>query len=83
MATKLYVGNLAYSTDKETLQNRFSEYGTVLSANVITTGRQGLLRGSALLNLRMTPARKRLYRHSTARKLTDAASVSVKLVKSR
>ena len=45
MATNLYVGNLAYSTDKETLQNRFSEYGTVLSATVITDRQTGASKG--------------------------------------
>ena len=33
--TKLFVGNLSYSVDKEKLQELFAEYGEVQSVNVI------------------------------------------------
>jgi len=36
MAKKLFVGNLPYSTDDAGLQDMFSEFGEVTSANVIT-----------------------------------------------
>jgi len=42
MGKKLYVGNLSYNTDKGTLEQLLSQYGTVQSAEVIidrTTGR--------------------------------------------
>ncbi len=35
MGRKLYVGNLPYSANQQTLQDTFSQYGTVDSVNVI------------------------------------------------
>ena len=35
MGRKLYVGNLPYSANQQTLQDTFSQYGTVVSVNVI------------------------------------------------
>ncbi|MBP5451343.1 MAG: RNA-binding protein [Treponema sp.] len=45
MAAKLYVGNLSYSTDKDTLQNLFSEFGSLLSSTVITDKATGSSKG--------------------------------------
>ena len=45
---KLYVGNLAWATTDEDLQNTFSEYGTVASAVVITERDSGRSRGFGL-----------------------------------
>ena len=36
MSTKLYVGNLSYSVNKNDLEQMFAAYGTVASAQVIT-----------------------------------------------
>lgn len=36
MATKLFVGKLSYNTTDDTLQALFAQYGTVVSAAVIT-----------------------------------------------
>lgn len=36
MAAKLYVGNLPYSTTSEDLNQTFAQYGTVVSATVIS-----------------------------------------------
>lgn len=35
MAKKLYVGNMSYQTTEDQLEDLFSQFGTVLSANVI------------------------------------------------
>ncbi len=35
MSSKIYVGNLNYSTSEETLHNAFSQYGEVLSVAII------------------------------------------------
>ena len=36
MSTKLFVGSLPWSVDDKTLQAKFEEHGTVVSAKVIT-----------------------------------------------
>jgi RNA recognition motif-containing protein len=36
MAVKLYVGKLSFDTTNDSLQARFAEFGTVVSAQVIT-----------------------------------------------
>ncbi|MBI9016974.1 MAG: RNA-binding protein [Phycisphaerae bacterium] len=45
MGKKLYVGNLSYSTDSASLENMFSEFGTVESANVIMDRETGRSKG--------------------------------------
>jgi len=45
MSIKLYVGNLAYTTSGEDLQQHFSQYGDVESANVATDRETGRSRG--------------------------------------
>ena len=48
---KLYVGNLAWATTDEDLQNTFSEYGTVASAVVITERDSGRSRGFGFVEM--------------------------------
>lgn len=45
MAKKLYVGNLPYSVDDNALQQMFAEFGTVVSAKVITDRDSGRSKG--------------------------------------
>ena len=35
MSTKIYIGNLSFSTTEQTLQNLFSQYGKVISVKII------------------------------------------------
>jgi hypothetical protein len=45
MTNNLYVGNLSYDTNEDTLRTLFAEYGEIESVNLITdryTGRSGL-----------------------------------------
>jgi nucleolin len=44
-ANKLYVGNLSWGVDNSTLENLFSEQGTVLDAKVIYDRDSGRSRG--------------------------------------
>lgn len=45
MATKLYVGNLPYSADDESLRAHFAGFGTVESASVVIDRESGQSRG--------------------------------------
>ncbi len=51
MGRKLYVGNLPYSADQETLQDTFSQYGTVDSVNVIMDRATGQSKGFAFVEM--------------------------------
>src|SRR5262245_48397662 len=45
MNTKLYVGNLSYNTGDEELRRTFAEFGTLVSATVVTDRMTGQPRG--------------------------------------
>ena len=45
MSTKLYVGNLAYGTDNDSLESMFSSFGQVSSAQVIMDRDTGRSKG--------------------------------------
>lgn len=49
--TKLYIGNLPYSTTEDELKNLFSEYGNVLSATLITDRETGRSKGFGFVEL--------------------------------
>lgn len=49
--TKLYVGNLPYSTNDQSLADTFSKYGNVLSATVITDKMSGRSKGFGFVEL--------------------------------
>lgn len=51
MATKLYVGNLPYSTTKEDLVKMFSEAGNVLDATIITFRDTGRSKGFGFVEM--------------------------------
>jgi RNA recognition motif-containing protein len=51
MAQKLYVGNLPYSANDESLRNHFSQAGTVASATVITDRMSGRSKGFGFVEM--------------------------------
>ncbi len=51
MATKLYVGKLAYETSEETLKNLFAEFGTVVSAQLIMDRDSGQSKGFGFVEM--------------------------------
>lgn len=51
MGKKLYVGNLSYSMDDQSLTNLFSTYGNVESARVITDRETGRSKGFAFVEM--------------------------------
>jgi RNA recognition motif-containing protein len=51
MSTKLYVGNLAFQTTSEDLQELFAQAGTVASASVVEDRETGRSRGFAFVEM--------------------------------
>jgi cold-inducible RNA-binding protein len=51
MGRKLYVGNLPYSATEQALIDKFSEYGTVDSAKLITDRDTGQSKGFAFVEM--------------------------------
>lgn len=51
MSKKLYVGNLAFATTNEDLQEAFSQYGTVTSAQVMMDRETGRSRGFGFVEM--------------------------------
>ncbi len=51
MSLKLYVGNLPYSANEQSLTNTFSQCGTVTSAKVITDRDSGRSKGFAFVEM--------------------------------
>ena len=51
MSKKIYVGNMSYETDEETLNQLFSEYGEVLSTKIIMDQFSGRSKGFAFVEM--------------------------------
>jgi RNA recognition motif-containing protein len=51
METKLYVGNLSYSTTEDALRNAFAKAGTVVSVDVIKDRDTGRMKGFAFVTM--------------------------------
>jgi RNA recognition motif-containing protein len=51
MSTKLYVGNLSFSTSNQDLEEMFGKVGTVLSTNIVEDRETGRSRGFAFIEM--------------------------------
>ena len=51
MSAKIYVGNLSWNTENEGLESLFSQYGSVVSAKVITDRETGRSRGFGFIEM--------------------------------
>ena len=59
MGKKLYVGNLAYSVTNDVLEQLFSEFGTVVSAQVIQDRDTGRSKGFGFVEMHADDAAQR------------------------
>lgn len=57
MTKKMYVGNLAFQSTEDDIQKLFSEYGEVVSVNLITDRETGRSRGFAFVEMPENEAR--------------------------
>jgi RNA recognition motif-containing protein len=51
MAKKIYVGNISFSTTEDQLSELFGQYGTVVSADIITDKFSGRSRGFGFVEM--------------------------------
>ena len=51
MTNNLYVGNLSFETNEDTLRTLFAEYGEIASVNLITDRTTGQSRGFAFVEM--------------------------------
>jgi RNA recognition motif-containing protein len=51
MAKKIYVGNLNYRTTADGLRGLFTQYGEVVSANIVTDRQTGQARGFGFVEM--------------------------------
>lgn len=51
MSQKIYVGNLGFSVNNETLKTKFEQYGNVSSANVIMDRESGRSKGFGFVEM--------------------------------
>jgi len=89
MAKKIYVGNLSYKVDEETLRELFAQHGEVQSAKIITEPGTGRSKGfgfvemasdeegeKAISNLNGTTLMERALTVSEARPQTERSGSS-------
>jgi len=73
MGKKLYIGNLAFSTTKEELQDLFSQVGTCESTAVITDRETGQSRGFGFVEMSSNDEAQKAIRQFDGHELNGRA----------
>src|SRR5690349_19395138 len=76
MGSNLYVGNLPYSANDETLHQRFSEFGTVKSAKVMMDRDSGRSKGFGFVEMESDAEAQAAIRGMNGQSL-DGRSITV------
>ncbi len=71
MASKLYVGNLAYSTSETDIRNFFSPSGSVVSVNLITDKFDGRPKGFGFVEMSTEVEAKKAVEELNGKQLGD------------
>jgi hypothetical protein len=82
MGTKLFVGNLAYSTTDERIQQAFAQFGEVVSATVIMDRATGQSRGFGFVEF-ANEASARTAIESMNGTVLDGRSITVNVARDR
>src|SRR5258705_302855 len=82
MSTKLFVGNLAYSTTDERIQQAFAQFGEVLSATVIMDRATGQSRGFGFVEFESEAAARSAI-ESLNGTVLDGRSITVNVARDR
>jgi RNA recognition motif-containing protein len=82
MGNRLYVGNLAYSTMDQQLQEAFSEFGEVTSASVVIDRATGQSRGFGFVEFQSNEEAERAIQSLNGATL-DGRSITVNVARER
>jgi RNA recognition motif-containing protein len=82
MPTKIYVGNLAFSTDSAALRSLFATHGEVTSAQVVEDRDTGRSRGFGFVEMATAEAAQKAIA-ATDGKALDGRQLRVNLAKAR
>ncbi len=82
VATKLYVGNLSYRTEQESLHSLFAQYGEVISAQIVTDRDTGRSRGFGFVEFADQEAAEKATRELNGTEL-DGRNLKVNEARSR
>lgn len=82
MATKLFVGSLAWATTDDSLKQFFEQAGTVVSANVITDRETGRSRGFGFVEMSSDEEAKKAIAELDGKEL-DGRPIAVNEAKPR
>jgi RNA recognition motif-containing protein len=82
MATNIYVGNLAFTTDSAQLKELFTPHGEVVSAQVIADRDTGRSRGFGFVEMASADEAQKAIA-ATDRKMVDGRQLTASLAKER